>query len=135
MTGAAVFFQAVRDRWHSYTCPQNVRGGLYPDRRAPIARTEPNDLSASRSALLPQTGNAGPLRLDRMIEVLGVDRSELEQDYPRILRDAGIACVRCRSKRRCFRELEAGTAAKNVEHFCPNADLLMIFADERNDSL
>jgi hypothetical protein len=69
-----------------------------------------------------------------MMKVLGVDRSELDQDYPRVLRDAEIACMRCRSKRRCFRELEAGTAAKNVERFCPNADLLMIFADERNDS-
>jgi hypothetical protein len=56
------------------------------------------------------------------------------QDYPGVLRDAEITCVQCRSKRRCFRELEAGTAAANLENLCPNADLFLIFADDRDGS-
>jgi len=68
-----------------------------------------------------------------MMQAFGVDRRELEQDYPRVLRDAEMTCERCPSKRRCFRELEAGTAAAHAEHFCPNADLFAIFADDRDD--
>ncbi|WP_202332570.1 hypothetical protein [Mesorhizobium sp. L-8-3] len=134
MQGFAAFFQAVRDTWHRYSCPENDRSG--PGRRGPVARKTPDDLGAWRSEFRLPAGNGGSeLRLYRMMEAFRVNGGELEQDYPRMLRDAEIACMRCRSKRRCFRELEAGTAAKNAEHFCPNADLLMIFADERNDPL
>jgi hypothetical protein len=120
MRGVAAFFQAVRDTWH---------------RHSPVAREALDDLDAWRSEFQPPAGSGGSeLRLNRMMEVFCVDRRALEQDYPRILRNAEITCMRCRLKRQCFRELEAGTAAKNAEHFCPNADL-MILADERNYSL
>lgn len=136
MQGVAAFFQAVRDTWHRYSCPENDQSGPFRGRRAPVARKAPDDLDAWRREFQPSAGNGGSeLRLYRMMEAFCVNRGELEQDYPRILRDAEIACMRCRSKRRCFRELEGGTAAKNAEHFCPNTDLLTIFADERNDSL
>lgn len=134
MQGVAAFFQAVRDTWHRYSCPDKDRSGPFRGGRAPVARKAPDDLVAWRSEF--PAGNGGSeLRLYRMMEAFRVNGGELEQDYPRILRDAELACMRCRSKRRCFRELQAGTAAKNAEHFCPNADLLMIFANERNDSL
>lgn len=70
------------------------------------------------------------MRFNRMMAAFNVDRGELEQDYPKVMLDARTTCVWCRSKRRCFRELEAGTAAKNAEHFCPNADILMVFAND-----
>lgn len=114
MRRVAAFFQVVRDTWHRYS---------------PVAR---DDRDAWRSEFQPP---ASELRLNRMTEVFRVDRRELEKDFPRVLRNAEIACMRCRPKRRCTRELEAGSAAKNAEHFCPNADLFMILADERNDSL
>lgn len=69
------------------------------------------------------------LRIDRVMKVLHIDRRELEKDYPKVLRQAELTCFRCKSKRRCLRELEAGTVAANVELFCPNADLFAIFAD------
>ena len=69
-----------------------------------------------------------------MMQALHISRQELGQDYPRVLRDAEITCVQCRSKRRCFRELEAGTVAANLENFCPNADLFLIFADDQGGS-
>jgi hypothetical protein len=75
------------------------------------------------------------LRINRMMQVFRVDRRELEQDYPRVLRDAEITCARCRLKKQCLRKLEAGTATANAEHFCPNADLFMIFSDDHNDSV
>jgi hypothetical protein len=70
-----------------------------------------------------------------MMQALRINRRELEQDYPKVLRDAEMTCAQCRSKRRCFRELAAGTATANLENFCPNADLFLIFADDQDGSL
>ena len=88
------------------------------------------------SAVMPLGAGGTPsdLRVDRMMQALQVDRRELEQDYPKVLLDAEITCMRCRSKRQCFRELETGTVAANVENFCPNADLFLIFADDQGGS-
>src|SRR5262245_4356333 len=108
MQGVAAFFQAVRDTWHRYSCPENDQSGPFPNRRAPVARKAPDDLDVWRSEFQPPVGNGRPeLRLNRMMKVFCVDRHELEQDYPTVLRNAEIACMRCRSRRRCFRELEA----------------------------
>lgn len=73
------------------------------------------------------------LRIERMMRAFRVDRRELEEDYTKILLDAEATCMRCRTKRRCLRELEAGTAVANAERFCPNADLMFMFGsdDER----
>ncbi len=101
-----------------------------------MSRTERDDLDVWKNAFQPQgaSGTQPGLRVDRMMQALHINRQELEQDYHRVLRDAEITCVQCRSKRRCFRELEAGTAAANLENFCPNADLFLIFADDRDGS-
>ena len=75
-------------------------------------------------------GAKSELRIDRMMELFSVDRRELARDYAKVLLDAHITCLRCNSKRRCFRELEAGTAAAKAEQFCPNADILFVFAND-----
>jgi hypothetical protein len=80
----------------------------------------------------PVAGSTGPVqRIDRMMQLFGIDREELQRDYPKVLRDANMTCLYCKSKRRCLRELEAGTAIAHAEQFCPNADLFAIFADDR----
>jgi hypothetical protein len=136
MSGIAAFFQAVREKWRHHPCPEADRRDLPSHHRAPVVRTARDDLDIWTDANLPPTGGADPeLRINRMMRAFRVDRRELEQDYPRVLRDAEITCERCRSKRRCFRELEAGTAAAHADQFCPNADLLAIFADDRAGSL
>ena len=133
MSGVTEFFQAVRERWHHHRCPDSDKRDAAP---APVVRSERHHLEASTSAFRPLgAGGTHPdLRVDRMMQALHIDRQELEQDYPGVLRDAVTTCVHCRSKRRCFRELETGTAAANVENFCPNADLFLIFADDRDGS-
>ena len=137
MSGTTEFFQAVRERWHHHRCPEADQrdGPSYGPARA--ARTERDDVDGSTNTFQPlgAGGAQSDLRVDRMMQALRINRRELEQDYPKVLRDAEMTCARCRSKRRCFRELAAGTATANLENFCPNADLFLIFADDQDGCL
>ena len=45
----------------------------------------------------------------------------LRDSFLALLRDIERVCTRCRDARRCWRELEAGTAAEHCHEFCPNA--------------
>jgi len=134
MSGIAAFFQAVRGKWHHHLRPAVHQRNLTSFGSAPIARSARDDLRTN--AYQPRGGSAGSeLRINRMMQAFRIDRRELEQDYPKVLQDAELTCARCRLKRECYRELEAGTAAANADHFCPNSDLFMIFANDRDDSL
>lgn len=131
MSGISAFFRAVRERWHLHRCPDVDQTDLPVYERGPGVQTTRHDLDVRRDAYRPPAGiAASELRINRMMQAFHVDRRELEQDFPGVLRDAEITCARCRLKRQCFRELERGTAVANAEHFCPNADLLMIFAND-----
>lgn len=136
MSRTTEFFQAVRERRHHRRCPEAHHRDVPSYGPAPVGRTERDDLDVWTNAFQPlgASGTQPDLRVDRMIQAFHINRRELEQDYPRVLRDAEITCGQCRSKRRCFRELEAGTAAANLENFCPNADLFLIFADDQDGS-
>lgn len=121
MWGFSAFFAAMRDRWHHREA-QAAHDD--PWSSAPVVRTE-------------WTGHAdvaSDIRIDRMMRAFHIDRHELEEDYPGVLRDVQATCLGCRSKRRCFRELENGTAVANAEHFCPNADVLMVFANDPDEA-
>ena len=122
MSAISVLLQTVRGRRQDYAGP-------------PVPRAEPRSLPAvAEPVRIESAADAGDMRFTRIMEAFNVDRHELEQDYPKVLLDAQTTCMWCRSKRRCFRELEAGTAARNAEHFCPNADILMIFANNSGDT-
>jgi hypothetical protein len=59
--------------------------------------------------------------LPRLLRDLGVDPETLSRDDPAMMRDMQRLCSACSHKRRCERELLAGTAADTYRHFCPNA--------------
>lgn len=59
--------------------------------------------------------------LKRMLVALKVDPKVLGEMDQRVTRDLQRLCITCGNKRRCEHELAAGTAAKNMHEFCPNA--------------
>jgi hypothetical protein len=119
MSAFSALFQAVRGRRHDHP-PSHPDAGERRSIRPAAALPAPVEAAA----------DGCEMRFNRMMAAFNLNRRELERDYPKVLLDAQTTCVWCRSKRRCFRELEAGTAARNAEHFCPNADILMVFAND-----
>jgi hypothetical protein len=64
-----------------------------------------------------------PKQLKQMLGALELD-PDLKKVDPTLSRDMQSLCSICASKRRCNRELRAGTAAENFGEFCPNASNL-----------
>jgi hypothetical protein len=61
---------------------------------------------------------------DEMSELaaqLGVDIEDVRAHYPEVVRQMEIACCCCDCKTKCDRELDAGTADKTFQSFCPNS--------------
>jgi hypothetical protein len=89
---------------------------------AEIARTA-RDLGVSPVELIrmAERGPHAADRLPRMLRDIGVDPLTLSRDDPAIMRDMQRLCSACSHKRRCERELSAGTAANHFRNFCPNA--------------
>jgi hypothetical protein len=62
-----------------------------------------------------------PLLVPRMLEALRIDPKAVARRDPATSRDIQRVCAFCDSKKRCGRELDAGTAAVTFETYCPNA--------------
>jgi hypothetical protein len=62
--------------------------------------------------------------MERMMAAFHLDCEAIERGAPGTLRDIEITCGCCSAKKRCSRELAAGSAARNAGRFCPNADIL-----------
>ena len=76
------------------------------------------------SADLEQLVRQGPHAADElpmMLTALGVDQEALARTEPLVLRDMERVCSLCNHKRRCDRDLAAGTAAAHYEEYCGNA--------------
>jgi hypothetical protein len=95
-----------------------------------LAHCSPEDVQAMASELgmtpsdLRTLTNQGPGAADllkKMLVALKVDPKVLHEIDPRITRDLQRSCITCGEKRRCKHELAAGTAARNMHEFCPNA--------------
>ncbi|MGU3468329.1 DUF6455 family protein [Methylobacterium sp. C33D] len=56
-----------------------------------------------------------------LMRSLGLDPDAVRQRDPEIVRQLEAACLDCRNRGRCARELWAGTAAGTYPDFCPNA--------------
>jgi hypothetical protein len=87
-----------------------------------IARTA-RDIGVSPDELVRMAGK-GPHAADqlpRLLHAVGVDPGTLSRDVPDMMRDMQRLCTACSHKRRCERELAAGTAVNNYRSFCPNA--------------
>lgn len=79
--------------------------------------------SADLEALVRQGPHAAD-ELPKMLTALGVDKDDLARSEPLVLRDMERVCSMCISKRRCDRDLAAGTAAAHYEEYCGNADTI-----------
>ena len=60
-----------------------------------------------------------PTELKQMVGALKIDE-KFQSANSTLSRDMQSVCSICSSKRRCGRELRAGTAAQNFHEFCPN---------------
>lgn len=69
--------------------------------------------------------------LQRMLRALGVDRNTLAHTDPLVMRDLQRLCISCSHKKRCERDLAAGTAAQNYREYCPNAVSLDALFEKR----
>lgn len=78
-------------------------------------------VSGSELADAIQSGANADQLLDRMLEARGLSRDEIAAREPGAIREIESMCSRCEHKNRCAQELEAGTALRNAEQFCPNA--------------
>jgi hypothetical protein len=90
-----------------------------PEEIARIAR----DVGVSSGELIhmAEKGPHAADQLPRLLRAVGVDPGMLSRDDPAMMRDMQRLCTACRRKRRCERDLAAGTAANNYRSFCPNA--------------
>jgi|ERR1700733_6225836 uncharacterized protein YjiS (DUF1127 family) len=59
--------------------------------------------------------------LSDLLTLLGVDSDLLSRTKPLVLRDMASVCASCQQKRRCNRDLAAGTSAHHYAEYCSNA--------------
>jgi hypothetical protein len=76
--------------------------------------------SADPEALVRQGPHAGD-ELPKMLTALSIDQDDLARTEPLVLRDMERVCALCSQKRRCDRDLAAGTSAAHYQEYCANA--------------
>ena len=76
--------------------------------------------SADLEALVRQGPHAAD-ELPKMLTALGIDQHDLARSEPLVLRDMERVCSMCIHKRKCDKDLAAGTAAAHYEEYCANA--------------
>jgi hypothetical protein len=59
--------------------------------------------------------------LPKLLKALGIDATALTRSEPLVLRDMARVCAACQQKRRCNRDLKAGTSTQHFEEYCLNA--------------
>jgi hypothetical protein len=62
--------------------------------------------------------------MPQLLLALGIDEAALARAEPRMVTDLQRICALCGHKRRCHRELAAGTAADHYPEFCDNAAMI-----------
>jgi hypothetical protein len=76
--------------------------------------------SADLEALLRRGPHAAD-ELPKMLTSLGIDQDVLARTEPLVLRDMERVCALCDQKRRCDRDLAAGTSVGHYREYCGNA--------------
>ena len=71
--------------------------------------------------ILVRQGPHAADELPKLLKSLGIDEADLARSQPLVLRDMERVCAMCVSKRRCDRDLAAGTSAGHYEGYCLNA--------------
>jgi uncharacterized protein YjiS (DUF1127 family) len=121
MTGQdlAAMLRTLASKWRDY---RTTRDTLRELNDPGLARSVAGDLGI-RDGELKEVVAGGPAAsklMKRMATEMGVDLAVLRYEEPGVVRDVSLTCSRCAAKRRCLRELDAGTAAFNARDFCPN---------------
>jgi hypothetical protein len=62
--------------------------------------------------------------LPGLLELLGIDTDLLAKTEPLVLRDMTRVCTSCQHKRRCNRDLAAGTSAQHHAEYCLSASTI-----------
>lgn len=61
------------------------------------------------------------LGLATLMRSLGLDPEAIRRREPEVMRALEAVCLTCEERPRCLRELQARTAPRTYETFCPNA--------------
>src|SRR5215471_5065186 len=85
---------------------------------------------AGLSILASKWPDAADLLYSRMNEV-NLDRKEITQAHPQVVRDLQRVCTVCGSKRRCEHALANNPSDPAWQKYCPNATTLLALAAER----
>jgi hypothetical protein len=85
---------------------------------------------ADLSILAGKWPDAADLLYSRMYEI-NLDRKEITQADPEVMRDLQRVCTVCGSKRRCEHELAKNPSDPAWQKYCPNATTLLALAAER----
>jgi uncharacterized protein YjiS (DUF1127 family) len=91
------------------------------------------DLGVSRADLCVLAGkwpDASDLLYARMNEI-NLDRKEITQVEPEVMRDLQRVCTVCGSKRRCEHKLARNPSDPAWQKYCPNATTLLALAADR----
>jgi uncharacterized protein YjiS (DUF1127 family) len=86
--------------------------------------------AADFSTLAGKWPDAADLLYWRMNEI-NLDRKEITQAEPQVMRDLQRVCTVCGSKRRCEHELAKNPSDPAWQKYCPNATTLSALATER----
>src|SRR3954468_4825312 len=90
--------------------------GIEFDRIAHDLRIPPGELNE-----LVHQGPHAAGELPKLLKALGIDHDDLARIQPMAWRDMERVCALCQDKRRCDRDLAAGTAAQRYQDYCLNA--------------
>jgi transcriptional regulator with XRE-family HTH domain len=77
--------------------------------------------SADLEALVRRGPHAADELPKMLMALLGIDQDDLARTEPLVLRDMERVCALCSQKRRCDRDLAAGTSAAQYREYCANA--------------
>jgi hypothetical protein len=62
--------------------------------------------------------------MPKLLTRLGLDSQTLSQTQPVLVRDMVRVCASCQQKRRCNRDLAAGTSEQKYQDYCSNASTI-----------
>jgi hypothetical protein len=89
------------------------------DRIASELRISSDELDA-----LVRHGPHAADELPKLLRALGVDEGSLARTEPQLLRDMERVCAQCNQKRKCNRDVAAGTSSEHYGEYCLNASTI-----------
>jgi hypothetical protein len=126
------FVRRLAHWWQTWNGRRRAMADLDCCGPAEVARIA-RDVGVSRADLSILAGkwpDLGDLLYWRMNEI-NLDRKEVTQADPQVMRDLQRVCTVCGSKRRCEHELAKNPSDPTWQKYCPNATTLSALTAER----